>query len=228
MSGRSVEGAIRGESERQIRNRDRAARREASIASSRTNLGDADAVLSTIRQGLCPVCRAGPFNSPGNHVTRIHGISAPELRQMAGMLQHDSITSDEYRLRNVERGRERYADNAEALLAGHASWRAEGGTTALTDPGRRARADVLDRIRPEGEGAYAHLPHSVRSEKAKRANEASREKRARVTDEAIRLVVTTSLSMSEIADQLGIARDTIRRALNRRGISIDGRTRRWQ
>jgi len=56
-----------------------------------------EAVREFIRACMCPYCPAGPFKALASHTNSAHGIDRHELRSRAGMFEHESIASPEYR-----------------------------------------------------------------------------------------------------------------------------------
>ena len=171
---------------------------------------------------MCPVCGAGPFKSLGNHVPRIHGISARELRALAGMKVTDSIVSADYRAKRQRISKHQFESKVKAMREGHEKWRDEGNVTELSEAGRLARKSQLDQIRPKRPSDE----HITKFTLAGRA--ASSERRRMDALKAVDLVETTDLTMKEIAGRIGHTPTNLRRLLDSVEYKIDGRTRRWK
>jgi hypothetical protein len=73
----------------------------------------AASVRKFIEAQVCPWCGTGPWQVMAGHTSKAHGISAAELREMAGLIKAASICSPDHSKVTSERSRRRW-DSAES------------------------------------------------------------------------------------------------------------------
>lgn len=80
---------------------------------------DPKAVRAAIEAQACPFCGAGPYKSVGIHTARIHGVTAAELRKLAGWTKGARICSPEHsqKMNAVLTGRPDWKDMREKAAA---------------------------------------------------------------------------------------------------------------
>ncbi len=139
-----------------------------------------EALRDAITAECCPFCSAGPFKSLGQHTNSAHGVSAQELRDMAGV---GRVCSEEHSSASRARllSREDYTElQAKAAAASAAS----GGYLVANAAANEPRRAIMAQRDPE----------ICRRAKAGEA-------------------------LDSIAQDFGVSRECVRRALNRHGVT---------
>lgn len=72
-------------------------------------------VRRSVMVGVCPFCERGPFQVVARHVHDAHGISAAELREMAGLIKRTPMTSPEYHSSKSELAKRQYREGKTLL-----------------------------------------------------------------------------------------------------------------
>lgn len=60
-----------------------------------TTRPDRETVRAAIERQVCPWCGAGPFRSLAHHTRQCHGVTADDLRVLAGLAQREPTCSSE-------------------------------------------------------------------------------------------------------------------------------------
>lgn len=64
--------------------------------------------LDMVKAGMCPFCAAGPFVIVAAHVSRTHGVTVEDFRDLLGIKKRESICDPAYSEGASLRGRERF------------------------------------------------------------------------------------------------------------------------
>lgn len=60
---------------------------------------------SALRNGFCPLCTAGPFKAPLIHLSKVHGMSAYDVRVLCEVLLREKVTDPDYSERRAQLAR---------------------------------------------------------------------------------------------------------------------------
>ena len=177
-------------------------------------------VREHVEVGTCPFCGRGPFVVLAIHTARAHGVDRFELRALAGLMKYESITPTDFHSR-MSAVHHKIGMPSEALTALQ-DWRDLGIKREDSEAATKARIIRLHANRPAGS---SQTPAQIeRTTKAMRAAMAA--KIAGRDDQIVEMVTGTNIPMNVIAQRFGVHPKTIRDTLARRGVVIDGRTRR--
>ncbi len=108
------------------------------------------AIRSAIEQGECPWCDEGPFDQVAGHVSRLHGINARQLRDLAGLPYRASLSS-EYLAETLSSARKAYL----ATQAGRETM-ARAQKASRGRPRRQSEAALAQRRRARLVGSHEH------------------------------------------------------------------------
>jgi len=171
----------------------------------------------SIAAHLCPWCGSGPFQNLGCHTNRIHGWSAGEIRDLAGMLKGTPICSP------------KFSEIRRATMAGRplpAS--AYDGRALLT---KRVYSEAGRLTQKEKFGAYSGGGwSSVSDDQRRAAARAGGDKQLRRNAETHKKILAayeSGVPVLKIAKEAGVPAMTVRRVTKRAGMWVDGRTRRF-
>jgi hypothetical protein len=167
------------------------------------------ALREFIESQTCPWCAAGPFQVLATHTFKVHGVSAAELRDLAGLTRSASVCSETHAAMCADRGRGRpLADSAYTTPRRPRTYSEAGLVTQ--------RAKLTQSRTPEQQQRAARVSgdRQIAANAAKHA-------------EILKLYSQGEL-LSDIATVVGVSRPTVTRTLRRAGITVDGRTRRWR
>lgn len=133
-----------------------------------------DVVRRAIEAGICPWCNRGPYKMIASHTTRVHGVDARELRDLAGLTYSTSLLPEETRQKFSDRAhRQREA----GVLVG--SPNGGRGPHRLSEAGKDALRRSLDATRsPEQLRAATAASHTPEV-KAKRSESVRKRKEER-------------------------------------------------
>lgn len=167
-----------------------------------------ESLMTFVKAQTCPWCGSGPYKLLANHTHRAHGVSAADLREMAGLIKTAVICSPEVSEKSRARG----------VLQGIP----EAARTAPRKPHvYSAAGKAVNRAKLEA----ARTPEQRKgaAEKARAATLAANQDKHR---EILRLF-GEGMRFGDIASQVGCSRPMIRDTLARAGVRADGRRRRW-
>lgn len=166
------------------------------------------AVRLFIEAQLCPWCEEGPYKILASHTHRAHGISADELRELAGVTKTTSICDPDH----SENCRERQRGKA---------------LPATSKPRKRNTYNSAGLAVQRAKLAAARSPEQQRAAaaaSAARTLAANQERHAEIAR-----LFEGGLPLTTIAETVGCCGATVRRTLARLGLwEGDGRSIRWQ
>lgn len=178
-----------------------------------------DAMRAAINDGKCPFC-GNPYKNIGLHTRNTHGVSADELKDLAGIPKSRPVCAEEYTKACRDRA---LAEDAETKAERVQKMRSNltGGPRKFSKAGRAVQKQKLDAVR---------TPEFV-----KRVGEMNSQRRlaaAAERDAEIVRRVQQGEWQKDIARDMGIVPETVKRALIRAGITSDMRGRangkKWQ
>lgn len=204
-SGEKTYTGYNGARESALRAMDKLAKSPAGTA-GRHAAPSQEALRRYIADGLCPFCGSGEYKNLGCHTNRSHGVSADELREMAGMLKGDRICSPELSETFRAIGRER------GMPAGARS--APRKPRVMSAAGREVNRAKLAAIRSPETQAKA----------SRAAGDKTLAEFAGKHAEILRLF-HEGLLVAEIASRVGVATKTVKDAVKRAGVDSDLRVR---
>lgn len=164
-----------------------------------------------IAAGQCPYCGRDDFKNLAGHTHRSHGVSAAQLREIAGMIKGAPLCSPDLsaRFRALRLG-QRLPDLAYERLAARTAPR------QFSEAGKAAQRGKALRVAPDRRQAAARAS----GDKQLTANAARHE--------AVLSLYAKGLGTTRIAAELGENPKFILQALKRAGVWVDGRSLRWQ
>lgn len=172
-----------------------------------------EAFREYVLAGMCPFCGLGPYHVLATHVGRAHAVDGKELREMAGLCYHASITSPEYHSRRSVLASNQWENVAEKMEA--ARTERAGRPRNLSPAAKELNLRNLQ---------LAHRPEIW--EQVGRKNSESRIAAAVERDTAIASRYRDGATLKQIATEFDIATVTVRAALLRAGLwNEDGRAR---
>lgn len=158
----------------------------------------------------CPWCGRGPYKSLAIHTNSAHGVSADELREMAGFVKTQPLCSADLSERYREMGKGKRLPESAYDPEKHKK-------RSFSKAGLEVQRQKLDKARSP--------------EQRRRAGEAIAKKTlAEYADkhEQVVSLFRSGKQIKEIRDELGVSIPLIRGALKRAGVTGDLRRRRWQ
>lgn len=168
----------------------------------------ADDMTDALRQQVCPFCGAGPFVVVAQHTYQKHGVTADQLREMAGMMLNESICDPTYSATRSEHTRRLIGEGT--LISSGMS--ATGGRRVT--PARKAQLRQLA-------AANAERLRAADTQAKIRASNAARMAPTRAA--ILEMLVNTSDGTRAIAKQLGVDRKTVQRVASVHGIDLAAR-----
>jgi hypothetical protein len=168
-----------------------------------------DVSRAYVREGLCPICGAGPFAVVALHVQRKHDVDKDELRDMLGVYKGTSICDEGHSAAMRRRSKQRFTpERLERMQRARAVGKGTRQlSTAAIERNRRLSVQHRDQ-------AVAYLRASVEE----------RRDETRQRDEQMRGRWEAGLSLSEIGQQFGIHSKTVREGLERLGMDLGRET----
>lgn len=204
-----------GASEASLRAMDKRARGTAGTAEPEV-APSADAIRAAITAQTCPWCTRGPFMILAGHTHRAHGVSAAELRDLAGLTKTASICAPDHSATVAARGRGRPLPPVAYQRAAEAA-----PTRKFSAAGRSSQRAKLEAARAVAGGAEELARRGGAAAAARRA-EQNAEKYAAIVD-----AFDEGVLLRDITQHVGVSMNMVRRVLRTNGRRVDGRSRRW-
>lgn len=166
-----------------------------------------DEMRRAIANAECPFC-GKQFDNIAGHTNRLHGVSADELKAMAGIPKSYSVCSTALREKFAVNGRHRFVEDPE--------WSAKLLSHQRSVPGRV--------FSPGGLAVQRAKLAAMPPDAAKRGGQTTtRTRRARSAerDQAIVARVKGGATSADVCAEFGIHPATVKRALKYAGIKMD-------
>lgn len=170
---------------------------------------DVRTALARVKEGMCPICPAGPFISVASHVQRIHDIPARQLKDILRVTYNTPLCDGALSARMRER--------------------------ALADTKRQAWLDRARDIKQQMSlaGNLTYSPSQVRMEELRnnlnlgRGRDALAATRRQFVPQVINLW-SEGLSLTEIAESTGLSKHSVKTTLRQERVDTSDAWRRGQ
>ncbi len=142
-----------------------------------------EAVRKFIEAQTCPWCGAGPWQMLAGHTSKQHGVSAAELRELAGLIKAAAICSDTHHASTQERNRKRGVPTA--AIAALRDNRPGRTPRTFSSAGRAAQRAKLEKARTAVRQADDEREHPEADLEVKGSRPEARPRRHSWTSEEI-------------------------------------------
>lgn len=180
-----------------------------------------------IANGECPLCGKKYRNIAG-HTNRTHGISAQELKDMAGIPKTRPACDPELSDLISQNGREQYEENPELLVNRLQGARRKNGKRNFSKAGREINLQKLEVARAIQQAKIAQLGYAdwtqwMRDLNAERYKQTVAERTPKLIEE-----ILNGATLSEVAERNNLSAPTVSRSLRRSGVEINLRRHRMK
>lgn len=175
----------------------------------RVSFDSPEAMQAYIAAGCCPFCGKS-FRNLAGHTNRTHGVSASELKDMAGLPHSYAVCSPEYSAKRSEIMKE--TQTPEIMNRMHAA--RKGGPRHISPGGRRVQSDKL-RTYWEGREDAANMPWGEASRAAART---ARHQAAQPRYDEIVARLKAGQLAKDIQTELGVSQSVVTAARNKAGL----------
>ncbi len=123
-----------------------------------------EAIRRHVEAWICPFCGAGPFTILAGHTTRVHAVDRFALRDLAGLIYHQSITPPEYHVVKSAQARSQWVRTGDRV------------TTAPRDQRPRVLSDKAKEINRTKLAMVIDAPKQRRAASAARVAQLAQER----------------------------------------------------